>query len=111
MMKNKSHSLVGIYHFKLLAESYPYLSDANSDEFLKDLMTDGKSRQSILSKPLDNVDRAALDLILHLEESLMRKKVQKPTVGCPNLDSINKRDLLPDMGLDINHLINVYLKD
>lgn len=115
VLRTKLTSMVDVYHFKLLLESSPFLSDGNSFEFLVEVLRGKHALPQIESagdKPLDGFDKAMAELIVDMEECYPFSVVDKRyTVADADLDCIEMGDLLPHMGVDVDHLIKVYLKN
>lgn len=115
VLRTKLTSMVDVYHFKLLLESSPFLTEGNSYEFLVEVLR-GKNAlpqiETAADKPLDGLDKAVAELIIDMEECYPFLAVDKhcSTAGV-DLDCVETGDLLPHMGVDVDHLINVYLRN
>lgn len=109
-LRSKDSFPIEVYHFKLLIESSPYLNDLHTDVFLISLLQ-GVVNCKLDSQPLNDIDKAMMDIVLDLEESYCTEKEKKKKMNENNskLEDIDIRNLLPELELSIDHLVDIYL--
>lgn len=101
--ENINNTIPDNYQLRVLIEDSPNLTIGNGyeDDFVR-LIRDKQNNYFIVSPhPLSALDKAVVKVILKLEE-LEENEV--------NLDNLYVVDLVPDMGMDIDFLMKIYLR-
>lgn len=116
---NKTTSMTEIHHLKLLIESAQYLNDLKEDNFVVALMN-GKGNCDVTPQNLNELDQTAVDLAVDLNECYCSQEEYQQTIhngsGEKDIsfkfdDILHERDLLPDIGVNIDCLIKMYLTE